>query len=139
MKKIVRTILILAFLGTGITASAQNSKARVVKIETVKITAKVVGILEGHKSLAVLQVLEADSGNAYDLEPAEEVLTEFYFGTAPTDGDPKLPGLSGGEVIVARIAGKPNPDTGQYDYRVFEYWLQPKGSSSSRGDTSPQK
>lgn len=120
--------LVLNF-GFAISGFSQDKTARV--IEPIWIQAQVVGTLEGHHSLAVIQVTDVDSNNTINLELQSEVLAEFVFGTKPRDGEPKLPGLKAGDLIRVEVDGVFNPSSGQWDYRAFRYRLLKTDQSPS--------
>lgn len=128
MKKILVFLSFLVFGFTSHSSFGQEAKGRLVRISTTPIKAEVVGLLRGHKTLAVIKVLEVDSLNPYELEKNKEVLVEFYYSTGQVEDEPAQPGLEGGETMTGRISGRYNESTSQYDYRVFEYKVLKPGS-----------
>lgn len=90
-------------------------------LKPIWVEAKVLGILESHNALVVLQISRVDSTNNINLKAGSEVLVEFVFGTKKSDGEPKLPGVKPEQIIKAEIDGKFNHSSGQWDYRVFRY------------------
>tara|TARA_R110002072_G_scaffold256513_3_gene415358 strand:+ start:1370 stop:1801 length:432 start_codon:yes stop_codon:yes gene_type:complete len=97
-----------------------KGKRIAIPIRTFKAKVKVVGVLQGTKDLAVIQVMEVDS-NKYNLSVGDEVLCKFYFGTKPFVGEEKYPGVKGGEIIEAQIHARPNKNNVQTDYRILQY------------------
>lgn len=114
--------------GFGNHLSAQENPLEY-RIHPIWVEARVLGILEDHNNLVVLQIT-GTGVNDFNLGVNSEILTEFYFGTAPTDGDPKLAGVKSGDMIRAEIHGKFNPSSGQWDYRVFRYNPAPSKSTA---------
>lgn len=132
-------ILPLLLILLSFAAKAQNSS--VTRIKPVNVTASVVGVLNDDSPLAVIYVMKVDS-NDIGLEKSSEVLIRFYFSTKPTKGDPELPGVKGGDVIQAEIAGKIDPISGQMEYTVFRYSILPTRtikSSSTEVNDQPHK
>ena len=100
---------------------AQTEGAASFTIKPIWIEARVLGLLEDHGRLAVIQVKQVASINEFNLAAKSEVLTEFIFGAEASDGDPKIPGVKSGDAIRAEIHGKFNPTSGQWEYRIFRY------------------
>ena len=109
---------------------AQVENAQAYTIKPIWIEARVLGILEHHDRLAVIQVSKVDSSNKFMLRVNSEILAEFVFGTKASKGEPAVPGANAGDTIRAEIHGEFNPSTGQWDYRVFRY---------TRAKSSPEK
>lgn len=138
MKNFTCIVLLMVCGGMSLTAQVEKSNGVVERIKPVVVKAEVVGILQGHKALAVLQIQKTDSVNALGLKPQQEILVEFVFGTQKTD-DPQLPGVKGGTLITAQLAGNFNPATGQHDYRVFKYHIRSKEKTAAPAEKPPQK
>lgn len=113
--------LLAIFCCLSFQSHAQPGSQEAAVIKPIWIKAEVIGILEQHDKLAVLQVSRVDSANEFNLATKSEILVEFVFGTSPSDGEPKIPGVKAGDTIRAEIHGKFNPGSGQWDYRVFRY------------------
>ena len=139
MKSVFHILALGAVILSATTLNAQQDQRLLQRIETIPVKAKVIGVLQGYKSLAVLQVVDIDSGNTYNLQPQDEILVEFFFGTERTSGEPVLEGVKAGDLISAQISGKHNPGTGQYDYRLFKYVVYPTEKTSSQKAQPPQK
>lgn len=102
-------------------SQAQSEVTGSYTIQPIWVEARVLGILENHDGLGVIQITRVDSANEFNLTVKSELLTEFVFGTESSDGDPKIPGVKSGDSIRAEIHGKFNPSSGQWDYRIFRY------------------
>jgi hypothetical protein len=123
-------LLFLLILGFSKGLMAQSNSDNAYTVKPIWVEAKVLGILEQHDRLAVLQISRVDSSNEFHLSESSEILTEFVFGTKASDGDPKVPGVISGDNIRAEIHGKFNPSSGQWDYRVFRYFqIKQNGAS----------
>lgn len=114
-------LLVVIIIGFSTILSAQKEAG---VIHPIWIEARVLGILEHHDALAVLQVLQVEATNEIHLARNSEILTEFVFGTKKSGGEPKLDGVKANMLIRAEIDGKFNPASGQWDYRVFRYQLR---------------
>ncbi len=102
-------------------ASGQHQNNNSYLLHPIWVEAEVIGILEHHSALAVLHITRVDSTNEINLSEDSEILSEFVFGTKPTEGDPKLVGIKQNMLIRAEIDGKFNSSSGQWDYRIFRY------------------
>ncbi len=91
-----------------------------IPVRTFDAKVKVIGVLQGTKDLAVIQVMEVDS-NKFNLKVGDEVLVKFYFGTKAFVAEEKYPGVKGGEIIEAQIHGYPNENNVQTDFRILKY------------------
>lgn len=127
MIKILSSLILL--LSLSIPAIAQKveqekpmGKKVAIPIRTFNAKVKIIGVLQGTKDLAVIQVMEVDS-NKFNLNVGDEVLCKFYFGTKPFVGEEKYPGVKGGEIIQAQIHGMPNENNVQTDFRILKYKL----------------
>lgn len=92
--------------------------ASVVKTFDAKV--KVIGVLQGTKDLAVIQVVEVDD-NKWNLKVGDEVLCKFYFTTGPFKGETYYPGVKGGEILKAEIHATPNANNVQTNYKILRY------------------
>lgn len=125
MIKKVSSLILLLFLSTsGFSQTVDPPKSKgkkvAIPIRTFNAKVKVIGVLQGTKDLAVIQVMEVDS-NTYNLKVKDEVLCKFYFGTKAFQGEEKYPGVKGGEIIQAQIHALPNDNNVQTDFRILKY------------------
>ena len=98
----------------------------------------VIGTLEGMDDIAILQISSADTAKAdFDIEN-KEILCTFKFGTGPTTGDPKLPGVQKNDTIKMELWGRRKHSHEPWDYQVFRYWIVKEKPSSEAGE-KPQK
>lgn len=118
---------------------AEQPKMKIEPIETFRIRAKVVGVLQGQKDLAVIQIIETVK-NEWGLKVGDEVLTNFYFTTQPFKGDRQYPGVKSGDEILGDIRGSKNNNGVQVDYMIFRYQVLPlKESSEAPAKNESQK
>lgn len=121
MSSIQKLFICLAVMASGFYAKAQKESDYQLKpIETFPVNAEVVGILEGHNSLAVLKILKVDSNN-FDLKIGDEILAEFYFTTKPIKNEAKLIGIKPNDKISVRMHAKAQALNGGWDYTAFHY------------------
>ena len=119
-------ILMISASGTKMNAQVNPMDYQ---IRPIWVEAQVLGILEDHNNLVVLQIT-GTGVNEFNLGINSEILTEFYFGTTAIEGEPKLSGVKSGDIIRAEVHGKFNPSSGQWDYRVFRYAPAPSKNSA---------
>lgn len=115
-----------------------QSKGHFQEIKTISAKGEVIGTLEGIDNIAVISITSADTANADFSIDNQEILCTFQFGTKPTEGDPKLPGIKKGDVIRMELSGSRKYASEPWDYVVFRYWMV-KGSPSSAKGEKPQK
>lgn len=125
MIKLFCSLLLLSLISTPafsqkVDPLKSERKKTAVLVRTFDAKVKVIGVLQGTKDLAVIQVMEVDTNN-FNLKVGDEVLCKFYFGTKPFVGEEKYPGVKGGEIIKAQIHGMPNENNVQTDFRILKY------------------
>lgn len=125
MLKFICAFLLLFCFSLGLRAQDKKEvtpKGRNVAttIKTFDAKVKVIGVLQGTKDLAVIQIIEVDP-NEHNLSVGDEVLCKFYFGTKPYKGERLYPGVKGGEILTAEIHAMPNDNNVQVNYRILRY------------------
>jgi len=121
----------------SLSALAQG-KGKFVQINPVSATGEVISVFEGVDKIALVKITKADTAHA-DFEITEnEVVCTFEFGTKPTTGDPKLPGIKAGDKIRMEFVGTRDTESAPWNYRVFRYW-EIKENPSSPKDGQSQK
>ncbi|AEV34288.1 hypothetical protein Oweho_3337 [Owenweeksia hongkongensis DSM 17368] len=119
----------------SVSAFAQ-SEGKVVQLKPINATGEVISVFEGADNIVLLKVTKADTAKANFEINEIEILCSFQFGTKPTNGDPKLPGVKAGDKIRMELTG--DRVGNQWNYRVFRYWEIKENSSSPKGE-KPQK
>jgi hypothetical protein len=111
---------IFSLILSGLLAQKDSSQRQMVPVQTFPVNARVIGLLEDSKTLAVLRIEKVDS-NKFNLDVGSEILVEFYFTTGPIKNRAKLKGIKPNDFISVRLTGEPNAATGQVDFTAFEY------------------
>ncbi|WP_417588659.1 hypothetical protein [Owenweeksia hongkongensis] len=130
-QKIFFTLLTVCLL--SISTFAQ-SKGKFVQLKPINATGEVISVFEGNDNIVLVKVTKADTANADFEINGNEILCSFQFGTKPTNGDPKLPGVKAGDKIRMELTG--DRVGNQWNYRVFRYWEIRENSSSPKGEKS---
>jgi hypothetical protein len=118
---IVFALSVPALAQNGSQNSSDKKRERVIsEIKTFDAKVKVIGVLQGRKDMAVIQVMET-ADNKWDLKSGDEVLCKFYFGTAPFKGEVQYPGVIGGEILDAQIHAEKNRNKVQINYSILRY------------------
>ncbi|WP_417608051.1 hypothetical protein [Owenweeksia hongkongensis] len=132
-QKVFFTLLTICSLSVSIFA---QSEGKVVQLKPINAIGEIISVFEGNDNIVLVKVTKADTAKANFEINENEILCTFQFGTKPTDGDPKLPGVKAGDKIRMELAG--DRVGNQWNYRVFRYWEIKENSSSPKGE-KPQK
>ena len=119
-------------------ATFAQSEGKIVQLKPINATGEVISVFEGADNLVLVKITKADTAKANFEINENEILCTFQFGTEPTSGDPKLPGVKAGKKIRMELVGNRDRTGTQWNYRVFRYW-EVKENPSSPKDEKPQK
>lgn len=111
-----------------------QDEGKLVRLNPINATGEVISVFEGANNIALIKITKADTAIA-DFEIIEsEVVCTFEFGTKPSNGDPKLPGIKAGDVIRMEFIGTRDVESAPWNYRVFRYWAVKESPSSPKGE-----
>ena len=117
-KYILSLLLVLAI--TSLRGQKDSSNWQMTPIKTFPVNARVLGLLEDSKTLAILRIEKVDA-NSFNLKKGSEILVEFYFTTGPVKNRKKLKGIKANDFISVRLSAEYNASTGQIDFMAFDY------------------
>ena len=113
-----------------------QQEGKYVQLKPINAIGEVISVFEGANNIALVKITKADTANA-DFEITEsEVVCTFEFGTKPSNGDPKLPGIQAGDKIRMEFIATRDEASAPWNYRVFRYWEIKESPSSPKGEKS---
>ena len=113
-----------------------QDQGKFVQLKPINAVGEVISVFEGTGNIALVKITKADTANADFKIIKNEVVCTFQFGTKPTNGDPKLPGIKAGDIIRMEFIGTRDKDNAAWDYQVFRYWKVKESPSSPKGEQS---
>ncbi|MDZ7847130.1 MAG: hypothetical protein U5L96_10365 [Owenweeksia sp.] len=113
MKNFICIVLLMVCSGMTLTAQVNKPNGVVERIKPVVVEAEVVGILQGHKALAVLQIQETDTANAFGAQTSAGNTRGICIWHTENGGSSIARCKRRYTDLRPRLAGSFNPATGQ--------------------------